>query len=328
MLRSGYVCLAAFVVFALSSAGAKAQFENFSIPVPHGPGAPGIMANGTTAVQRKPTQLRLYMELTAKGKTLPEALAKLKERREAAAAELETLKADKKSIVFGAPSLPNTQSPRKRQIEAMVMSQMRSRGKKVPKGLQVPHTVTVAQTLAAQWPLEGESLEQMLLVAHNIQDKIKAADLAGVKESEALSAEEEEFAEEANQMAGQFGQEQQTGEARFLFVATLPEKDRAEALAQAFKKAVQHADETAKAAGLSRGRMVGLSSSCSGQSDFGQHGYINYDPTGSGNFLQRMIAQQTGENPEGKREEAMSSEPGMLHFTCNATVVFQVGGEK
>jgi uncharacterized protein YggE len=328
MLRSGKVCLAALAVFALSSAGAKAQFGPFNVSVPQGPGAPGIVAHGTTTLQRKPTQLRLYMELMAKGKTLPEALARLKERREAATAQLETLKAEKKSIVFGTPSLPNTQSSHKRQIEAMVMAQMRSRGKKVPKGLQVPHTVTVAQTLTVQWPLEDDSLEQMLLLAQNIQDKIKAADLAGSKESETPSAEEEEFAEEANQMASQFGEQQQSGEAHFLFVATLPEKDRAEALAQAFKKAVQHADETAKAAGLPRGRMVGVSSTCSGQSDFGQHGYIGYDPTGSGNLLQRMIAQQASDNPEGKQEEAISTEPGMLRFTCNATVVFQVGAEK
>jgi uncharacterized protein YggE len=330
MLRSKYICLAALLVFALSSQAVQAQFgPNYGGVSLSSRAAAGIEASGTATVQRKPTQLRLYMELVAKGKTLPEALAKLKERREAATAQLETLKADKNSIVFGAPTVPNTQSPHNRQIEAMVMAQMRSRGKKAPKGLQVPHTVTVAQTLTAQWPLEGESLEQMLLMAQNIQEKIKAADLAGAKESEALSAEEEEFAEEANQMANQFGAQQQSGEApHFLYVATLPAKEREEALAQAFKKAIQHADETARAAGLSRGPMVGLSSSCAGQSEFGQNNFMGYDPTGSSNLLRRMITQQMSGNADGRQDEAMSAEPGLLQFNCHATVVFQVGTGK
>ena len=104
MLRSGYIGLAALLVFVLSSAAAQAQFgPNYGgVSLSQGAAAPGIVASGTATVQRKPTQLRLYMELVAKGKTLPEALAKLKERREAATAQLETLKADKNSIVFGA----------------------------------------------------------------------------------------------------------------------------------------------------------------------------------------------------------------------------------
>ena len=326
MLRSGYICLATLLVFAFSAAGARAQFDQAYARLSMAQGAaPGIVAGGTATMQQKPTQLRLYMQLVAKGKTLNEALAKLKERREVATAQLETLKADKTSIVFGAPTVQNAQSPRKRQIEAMVMAQMRSRGKKMPKGLQVPHTVTVAATLTAQWPLVGESPEQMLVMAQGIQDKIKAADLAGDKESEALSAEEEEFAEEANQMANQFGEERQTKDAQFVYVATLPEKERQKALAQAFTKAVQHADETAKAAGLSRGKMVGLSSACAGQNDVGQNNFGVYDPSGSGNLIRRMMTEQMGENPDARQDEAMSTEPATLRFTCHATVVFELG---
>jgi len=81
-----------------------------------------IAAVGSATVQRKPAHLRLCMQLTAKGKTLEDALAKMKERREAATAELESLKADKKSIVFGTPGMSNDQSSRKRQAAGLVSS--------------------------------------------------------------------------------------------------------------------------------------------------------------------------------------------------------------
>jgi hypothetical protein len=331
MLHRKYVCLAALSIFAFCPALAQAQFgRNFELAMSQGAAKPGITASGTTTVERKPTQLRLYMQLLAKGKTLQDALAKLKERREAATAQLEALKVDKKSIVFGTPSLANAQSARKRQIEAMVMAQMRARGKKAPKGLQPPQTVTVSATLTAQWPLEAESLEQMLVIAQGIQDKIKAADLAGVKEkdSDTPAAEEEEVSEEASQMANQFGgeQQEQPGEAHFMYVATLPKAEREKAMAEAFKRANQEAGNIAKAAGVTPGPLVGLSGVCSGQGENGENNFMGYDPSGTGSFMRRMLAQQAGGNSDEKQdEEAMSAEPSMLRFNCCATVVFQIG---
>jgi hypothetical protein len=332
MLHREYVCLAALSIFASCPALAQAQFgTSFAeFAMSQGAAKPGISASGTITVERKPTQLRLYMQLLAKGKTLQDALAKLKERREAATAQLEALKADKKSIVFGTPSLSNVQSARKQQIEAMVMAQMRARGKKMPKGLQTPQTVTVSATLTAQWPLEAESLEEMLVIAQDIQDKIEAADLAGAKESETLSAEEEEFSEEASQMASQFSgeQQEQPGKAHFMYVATLPKAEREKAMAEAFKKADQQASDIAKAADVLRGPLVGVSGVCSGQGEIDENNFMGYDPSGARNFLRRMLVQQTGGNSEGKRDEAMSIEPSMLRFNCCATVVFQVGAGK
>ena len=71
-------------------------------------------------------------------------LVLIHDRTDLSPAQLESLKVDKKSIVFGSPSLSNAQSARRQQIEAMVTAQMRARGKKAPKGLQTPQTVTVS----------------------------------------------------------------------------------------------------------------------------------------------------------------------------------------
>lgn len=331
MLRRPHIGLAASFILGFCPSLALAQFGRaFSeYAMTQNAAKPGISATGTSTVERKPTRLRVYMQLQAKGKTLQEALNKLKERREAATAQLETLKADKKSIVFGTPSLSSAQSARKKQIEAMVMAQMRSRGKKLPKGLQVPQTVTVLATLTAEWPLQGDSVEQMLVFANDIQDKIKAADLAGVKEAETPSAEEEEFSEEAAQMANQFGGEEQQerpGEAHVVYVATLPKADRDKAMANAFKKAVQQANGLAQAAGVAAGPLVGVSGICSGQNDLNE-GFNMYTPSDSGNFMRQIVAQQNDENPE-KQDETMGTDPGKLRFTCSATVTFQIGTGK
>ncbi len=278
-----------------------------------GAGRPAISASGNSLVQRKPTQLRLFMQLTAKGKTLEDALAKLKEHQEAATTQLEALKAERKSIVFGAPSMSNDQSSRRKQIQTLVIQQMRARGKKVPKGLLTPRTVTVSSTLTAQWSLKEESHEKLLLLAQRLQDKIKAADLSGSKEAEKLSPEEQEFEEEANQMSSQFGEEQQQpGQPQFMFVAVLPKAQRQKAMAEAFAKAKAQAAELAQAAGVEIGPLVGLSGGCSGQSNLGENPYYSRYSSGYSYLLRQMIAGQTGESSgdkEEKPDESIGADP-------------------
>jgi lysophospholipase L1-like esterase len=272
------------------------------------------------------------MQLLAKGKTLADALAKLKERQEAAAVQLETLKADKKSIVFGAPSLSNDQSSRKRQIQAMVIAQMRARGKKVPKGLLTPQTVTVSATLTAQWPLGAESHEKLLLLSQGIEEKIKAADLAGSKEAEKLSPEEEEFEEEASQMANQSGEEaQRPGQPQFMFVAELPKQERQKAMAAAFAKAKERAAELAKAADVELGPLVGLTGNCFAQSNIGDNPYARYAALAeaeNGQFspaIPQFGADTDGDPSVEKPDEALGADPSDLKFHCNVAAVFQLG---
>ena len=148
------VCSTVLATAVLWPAAAAAQWERAFAMQMQGAGHPAISASGTSLVQRKPAQLRLYMQLTAKGKTLEDALAKLKERQEAATAQLEALKADKKSIVFGAANAANEQSSRRKQIQAMVIQQMRARDK---KGAQrTAHTADGDHLLHAHGPVAGE----------------------------------------------------------------------------------------------------------------------------------------------------------------------------
>ncbi len=294
-------------------------------------GRPAIGAQGTSMVRRKPTQLRMYLQLSAKGRTLPEALAKLNKRREAAAARLETLKADKKSIAFGSPSLSAAESSRQRQIEMLIRQQIRNRGQKAAKGLPAPPMVTVTATLVAGWPLPADPPEQLLLITQDLQERIRAADLAGGKAVEKLSPEEEEIAEEASQgMTAQNDGEPppvQPGEPQFVFVAVLPKAEREKALAVAFARAKANAAELAKAAGVKLGPLVALAGGCSGDTSFTDEQPDNGQPNGR-DFIRRFAAQQDGADSAERPNETVSAEstdPAGLKFTCHASVEFQLG---
>ena len=163
-------------------------------------------------------------------------------------------------------------------------------------------------------------------MAQGIEEKIKAADLAGMKEAEKLAPEEQEFEEEAGQMMmNRFGEEAPPpGQPHFLFVATLPQEDREKAMNEAVANARKRAAELAKAAGVELGPLIGLSGHCGAQSSFG-NGFNPYQQYGQSDFLRQMVMQQTGEDPDGQQNEAMSPDPGKLKFLCSATVLFQLG---
>ena len=257
----------------------------------------------------------------AKGKTLKEALGKLKDRREAAIVQLEALKADKESIEVGAPSLSKAQEAQKKQFEMMVMQRMSARGKKVPKGLQAPKSVTVSAKLKAQWPLEADSPEEFLLAVESLKKEIKDADITGSKEAEKLSAEEEELAEEMEAMMRNSGEGKvPVGEPAFVYVARISDEEHNAAMAEAFTKAKEQATRLAAAAGIELGPLVGLSGQGSGSNSFGNGmGYRRQQ------YLQQLIGvggmSEMGSNPN----EAISTSAGPIkfQFMVNASFGFK-----
>ncbi len=323
MLCEKRIWLFALLIVAVFAASGRAQFgrDYGEYLAMQSGGRPAVSAVGTATVKRSPTRMRMYVQLFGKGNTPEEALAKLKERREAAALQLESLKADQKSIVFGDTSFSTAQEALKKRFEAMVREQMRSRGK-APKGLKVPQTVTVTCSMSADWPLEAASQEKLMLLVHDIHEKIKAADLSGGKEAEKLSPEEEEMAEEARQTMSRYGESPQPlGEPTFLFIANLSPQDRETAMAKAFSKAKIQAAELAKAAGVELGGLIGIGGGCSGQNSLGDEGYSPYSNRGVAAEVREMIGDSSEEPAENIRQ-AMSTTPGPLSFKCYVTATF------
>jgi uncharacterized protein YggE len=281
-----------------------------------------VSGMGLAKVPLKPKVLRMHIELAAQGKTLPEAIENLKDRREAALVQLEKLEATAKSAKFSPPALAASQSDQKRRMEAMVRERMRGRSGKT--GKQPPKSYSVSTTLSIEWPLKAESPEQLLVVVETLREKIKAADVAGTKNAEKASSEEEEEAEEAAGMSRSFGGEEQVkpGEPMFVFVAPIPAEQQTKALAQAFAKAKAQAEQMAAAAGVTLGPLASLANSQNAGMNFGgAYGYRQQQQ------LQRLmelgLVGEDGETEESP-QEAVSPDAHKLSFAVTVTASFAV----
>ncbi len=315
--RSVAALLAGALVL-LPAAAARAQVGRTS-------GEGEISALGHVHLQRPPTHLRMYLMLTAKGKTLEEALAALKERREAVAVQLDKLGADTKSVVFSAAAVDESAVVQQRRMEIMIAQRLAGRGaKKGVKPAKPP--LSVATQLTVQWPLTGDTTDKLLLAADAVREKVKAAALAGAKDSPKLSAEEQELAEEmAAEMTRNSGNEEEVntaGEPRFLFLARLSPQERQTALADAFAKAKQQAKELAKAAGVN----LGLLTSVSGDTQSDMNG-LNQQPwrysryQRNDEFIQQLAQTAGGEESQG---EAVALRPDATGFDFNIRVTFAI----
>lgn len=283
--------------------------------------ASSVSGTGTATIERAPETLRMEIDVLAKGKDLKDALGKLKQRRKAAEQQLAKLGADTKSIRFGTPRVSSIDNDQQRQMQMMMRQRMAGRGKRraVDKPAVAP-PVTIAVSLVAQWPLKtdaegADGAEQLLLAAHALEAKVKDADLGGRKAAEELSPEEAELAEESEDDDDQVyygGQPQaKPGEPRFVYVASISDGQRAQALAKAFERAKADALRLAQAAGAKLGSLQRLSggNEAGGDpeslSDWGPYEYQMY---------QRAAQQQ----PTDDKLEAIGARPGMLK--CQVTV--------
>jgi uncharacterized protein YggE len=265
-------------------------------------------------VEQKPTLLRMTIQLQEKAATVKEALAKLTDRRDAAILQLESLGAEKAAVTVSEFSLA-AQSEQERQMQRMMMQQMRSRGR-VPKGLSIPKSVTLVSTLTAEWPLTMASTEELLEFSKSLQDKIRAADLAGVHEPKKLTPEEEEVQEEMREMMSDYGEGQpDPGEPVFLYVAKLSDADREKAMASAFAMAQAEAQRLAQAAGAKLGSLSALSG---GTSQLGDARTSDYEA-----YAMRMALGQAA-GASMNEHEAVTPEPGMIKFQVMVNASFRL----
>jgi len=249
MLRT---CLVVGLVAGWSFATLAHAQPGLSVPA-------SVSSTGTETVKLKPDELRLTIQLTEKGPAIKEVLAKLKARCDAAKLQIGQLAASKESVAVTEPVVSSDDAERERQMQMMAMRS--ARGGRLPKGLEKPKSVTLTANLSASWPLAGKSAEATLIFAHEIQTKVEAADLAGLKEKKQLTPEEEELAAEAAQFGSySVGSEPSPGQPQFFFVGRISEERLNEATTAAFAKAKSQAQRLAKAAGSELGKLSSLSS--------------------------------------------------------------------
>jgi uncharacterized protein YggE len=278
---------------------------------------------GSTEIKRPAEVLRVQVELVVKGKDLKEALTKLKERKEAAKAQLAGLGMAQDAVVFGETAIAAGQTDQQRQMEMMVMQ--RRGGKKPDAKNKQPDPVYVGCSLKADLPIKAGSGEEQLLACHALQEKIKAADLGATKETEKLSPKDEELAEEMQEMARMMHQqhgEAARGEPTFLYVSKIPAAERDKALREAFRKASDHATRLAKAAGAELGALRSLSSHT--QMDTAEMHEMNpYAVRAAARYMRGMSGESSDEI-----EEAVGISPTSVSVKIGVNASFSIKDKK
>jgi hypothetical protein len=178
-----------------------------------------VTGNGRVDIKRQPELLRMQLTVTADGKDIVEAVAKLKEAQTAAGKKLAELGAVEKSVELGPIQVGGNVvgDPRQQYIERMRGNLGAAKAQK-----QSPQLVTVASTLKAEWSLKAGTPEELLIAGYTLQEKIKAAS-AGKKQAKALTPEEQEVLDEAQ---GMMQGQPNPGDPTFQFIARVSAEDR------------------------------------------------------------------------------------------------------
>jgi uncharacterized protein YggE len=268
--------VACLLAIALRAAAAGASKE------------PSLSASASVMVPLKPTALRMVLRLQTQDKTLKGALAKLKERRESAMKKLEALHPAKDSMKVVGPSIGADEGPLRAITSTTIAykTPVPAPPTWAPPALPPaanpppvafppssirpgPQPIVVFATLSAEWPLQGESSEKLLVEANELKRRVEAADLTDGKKAKRPDSDDES-SEESEDAPSTYPSSpypppviyrpadpaSMPGVPVFRYVARVSAERRKAALADAVGKAKARAAELADAAGL---RLAGLS---------------------------------------------------------------------
>jgi uncharacterized protein YggE len=281
--------------------------------------AGAVTGIGTAKVERRPDFARIQFDLSAEGKDVKEALAKLREKEKALRDKLAKLGLSEGAIKVDEPRMGLSAQDQQAQMERMV--QMRTgRAAKKPTTNPSQPSVTVMVHVRAEWKLAAQNTDDLLIEAQELSAKVKSADLIGKQDAKkTLTPEEQELEEERAMLLQQSGQAApaDADNLPLMFVSRVSEEERAKLLAEAFGKAKEDATRLAKAAGGALGPIRQLTSAANaqGESDASER-YNEYM------YQRRMMGQQMpgagGEDPA----EAVSMTPGKITYRVMVTAAF------
>jgi uncharacterized protein YggE len=276
------------------------------------PGAPDSIAGlGTATIKVAPDSMRMVLQLPAEGKTLKDAMAKMGQRKESAKKKLAALGAAENDVTF---EDLRADTPNPQQLMQQALQARMGMAKKPAAPAGAP-TVRLLVTLKARWPLSGKSPEELFAASQELQEKIKSADLAELKQA---SAEERERLEEQQGGAEiNFGMPPPPppGEPSFSFSARIADDQIAAATQQAFKIAREKARQLATGAGVELGNLKQLSSTLVPDVDASQNSYLQIIQAAQGS------AQQSGADDPN---EATGNQPTSIKMRMMVWASFAI----
>jgi uncharacterized protein YggE len=290
------------------------------------PPAGNISARGSFELKKQPDRIHVEIEVFGKGVDLKEALAKLKIRRQSAQKFLEDLGVPPTSIEFSDPKITTEKTDRQQQMHMMMRRMQIQQGKPVKEKPKEPPKILVSSDLKAQVQLSAATAEELLMTSHKLEERIKGADLAGMKDLTHLTPQDDEQGQE--EMDSDDGNDQQPkrGEPIFLYAARLTEDEYTKALAQAFKKAKRQAGQMAKAANVELGPLKHLDSDVAPDN----YALASMQEAFMGNqfyyqAVQRMAEAPAGAGADKPTPEAIGIQPGKVVYRINLSAAFELG---
>lgn len=198
-----------------------------------------VQGRGTAEIKKSPELIRLHADVRAKGKTLPEALAKWKTRCDAVRAALAASGATKGSIQFGDPTLAPPPPMQPEHGDPFIPAS---------PGPSVAPPVVVMAVVQAEWPLGEFDADDFLVKFHDLREKVFGELLD--KKAVADAADLEKPCHCACK----------PGTPVLMLVSKVSEEERAALLARAFDDAKAAARRLARAAGSDLGGLHTLGS--------------------------------------------------------------------
>jgi hypothetical protein len=209
-------------------------------------------------------------------------------------------------------------------MQRMMMQRMQQGGKAAKKPKKVADPVLVSAQLTAEWKLDAKNPDELLLSVHALQEKIKGADLAGMKDADKLSPEQEELLEEAgdpDMMGYSSNNQPKPGEPVFMFVGRISDAERDKALAEAFQKAKVQAGRLAKAAGADLGSLRSITAHSTPSGGYDEYGNYNRHAYQA---LQMARSQSGGDDDASNDSEALGVEPGPVKISVTVMAAFDL----
>lgn len=238
-----------------------------------------VNVNAKAKIEKLPDIVRLQFNINGEGKDVKEAMAQLAEREKAARQKLEALKVVPESIKVNEPELATAENDPQARLE-MMMQMRGGRGGPKPAAPSAA-VVKLTASVRAEWNVTAKSMADLLVEAHDLQKKIKAAKLMATGPAKELTPAEQEEAEERAMLLAESGGQVQT-EPTVLFVARLTKDDIAKLNAEAFAKARDAAGKLATAAGAELGAVKQITAGTApmGGSSYDDYQYAMYNRRG------------------------------------------------
>ncbi len=201
--------------------------------------------------------------------------------------------------------------------------------------VKVTSLFTASVTVTVDWPLPGDGMDEVLIAAEALKEKIGAIDLTKIESPENASAEEDESDETTADPVRATGyyppqpspygtypvpsvsRSQTPGYRSMVFVAKISPEQRKSARAEAYAKAEAEARELAEAAGKELGSLASLSGSC-GNSNLVSYPIAVHDAC----LMSPTAVFPTCAPPSVKENEVSSPDPRQIELRCWVSAAF------